>query len=82
MPELEIEREIRIGWSKTGQEEKEMAIKVGINGFGRIGRLTLKAIIQRCGMTLPMPKPMLIFSSMTVTTVSIPARWTPRATAS
>ena len=26
-----------------------MATKVGINGFGRIGRLTLKAIIQRCG---------------------------------
>jgi glyceraldehyde 3-phosphate dehydrogenase len=26
-----------------------MAIKVGINGFGRIGRLALKAIIQRCG---------------------------------
>ena len=25
-----------------------MAIKVGINGFGRIGRLALKAIIQRC----------------------------------
>jgi len=26
-----------------------MAIKVGINGFGRIGRLALKAITQRCG---------------------------------
>jgi len=26
-----------------------MATKVGINGFGRIGRLALKAIIQRCG---------------------------------
>jgi glyceraldehyde 3-phosphate dehydrogenase len=26
-----------------------MAAKVGINGFGRIGRLALKAIIQRCG---------------------------------
>jgi len=26
-----------------------MAIEVGINGFGRIGRLALKAIIQRCG---------------------------------
>jgi len=26
-----------------------MAIKVGINGFGRIGRLALKAIIRRCG---------------------------------
>jgi len=25
-----------------------MATKVGINGFGRIGRLALKAIIQRC----------------------------------
>jgi glyceraldehyde 3-phosphate dehydrogenase len=26
-----------------------MATKVGINGFGRIGRLALKAIIERCG---------------------------------
>jgi glyceraldehyde 3-phosphate dehydrogenase len=26
-----------------------MATKVGINGFGRIGRLALKAVIQRCG---------------------------------
>jgi glyceraldehyde 3-phosphate dehydrogenase (phosphorylating) len=26
-----------------------MATKVGINGFGRIGRLATKAIIQRCG---------------------------------
>jgi len=26
-----------------------MATKVGINGFGRIGRLAMKAIIQRCG---------------------------------
>jgi glyceraldehyde 3-phosphate dehydrogenase len=26
-----------------------MATKVGINGFGRIGRLALKAIIHRCG---------------------------------
>jgi glyceraldehyde 3-phosphate dehydrogenase len=26
-----------------------MATKVGINGFGRIGRLALKAILQRCG---------------------------------
>jgi len=26
-----------------------MATKVGINGFGRIGRLAFKAIIQRCG---------------------------------
>jgi glyceraldehyde 3-phosphate dehydrogenase len=26
-----------------------MATRVGINGFGRIGRLALKAIIQRCG---------------------------------
>jgi glyceraldehyde 3-phosphate dehydrogenase len=26
-----------------------MATKVGINGFGRIGRLALKAMIQRCG---------------------------------
>jgi len=26
-----------------------MATKVGINGFGRIGRLALKAAIQRCG---------------------------------
>jgi glyceraldehyde 3-phosphate dehydrogenase len=26
-----------------------MTTKVGINGFGRIGRLALKAIIQRCG---------------------------------
>ena len=26
-----------------------MATKVGINGFGRIGRLALEAIIQRCG---------------------------------
>jgi glyceraldehyde 3-phosphate dehydrogenase len=26
-----------------------MATKAGINGFGRIGRLALKAIIQRCG---------------------------------
>ena len=26
-----------------------MVTKVGINGFGRIGRLALKAIIQRCG---------------------------------
>ncbi len=26
-----------------------MATKVGINGFGRIGRLALKAITQRCG---------------------------------
>lgn len=26
-----------------------MSIKIGINGFGRIGRLTLKAIIERCG---------------------------------
>jgi len=26
-----------------------MSVKVGINGFGRIGRLVLKAIIQRCG---------------------------------
>jgi len=25
-----------------------MATKVGINGFGRIGRLALKAIKQRC----------------------------------
>jgi glyceraldehyde 3-phosphate dehydrogenase len=29
-----------------------MITKVGINGFGRIGRLTLKAIIQRCSSTL------------------------------
>ena len=26
-----------------------MSIKIGINGFGRIGRLTLKAIMERCG---------------------------------
>ena len=26
-----------------------MSVKVGINGFGRIGRLAMKAIIQRCG---------------------------------
>ncbi len=26
-----------------------MTAKIGINGFGRIGRLALKAIIQRCG---------------------------------
>ncbi|GAG11992.1 unnamed protein product, partial [marine sediment metagenome] len=26
-----------------------MATGIGINGFGRIGRLALKAIIQRCG---------------------------------
>jgi glyceraldehyde 3-phosphate dehydrogenase len=26
-----------------------MATRVGINGFGRIGRLALKAVIQRCG---------------------------------
>jgi glyceraldehyde 3-phosphate dehydrogenase len=26
-----------------------MATKVGINGFGRIGRLAMKAILQRCG---------------------------------
>jgi len=26
-----------------------MATRIGINGFGRIGRLALKAIIQRCG---------------------------------
>ena len=26
-----------------------MTTKVGINGFGRIGRLALKAIIERCG---------------------------------
>jgi glyceraldehyde 3-phosphate dehydrogenase len=26
-----------------------MATKVGINGFGRIGRLAMKAMIQRCG---------------------------------
>ena len=26
-----------------------MTTKVGINGFGRIGRLALKAIVQRCG---------------------------------
>jgi len=26
-----------------------MATRVGINGFGRIGRLAMKAIIQRCG---------------------------------
>jgi len=26
-----------------------MATKIGINGFGRIGRLALKAILQRCG---------------------------------
>jgi glyceraldehyde 3-phosphate dehydrogenase len=26
-----------------------MSVKVGINGFGRIGRLALKSIIQRCG---------------------------------
>jgi glyceraldehyde 3-phosphate dehydrogenase len=26
-----------------------MAVRVGINGFGRIGRLAFKAIIQRCG---------------------------------
>jgi len=26
-----------------------MATKLGINGFGRIGRLALKAVIQRCG---------------------------------
>jgi glyceraldehyde 3-phosphate dehydrogenase len=26
-----------------------MATKLGINGFGRIGRLALKAILQRCG---------------------------------
>jgi len=26
-----------------------MSIKIGINGFGRIGRLTLKAIKERCG---------------------------------
>ncbi len=29
-----------------------MATKVGINGFGRIGRLALKAIIQRCDSEL------------------------------
>ena len=29
-----------------------MATKVGINGFGRIGRLALKAITQRCGNEL------------------------------
>jgi glyceraldehyde 3-phosphate dehydrogenase len=29
-----------------------MTTKVGINGFGRIGRLALKAIIQRCGSEL------------------------------
>jgi glyceraldehyde 3-phosphate dehydrogenase len=35
---------------KTSKKKggKEMATKVGINGFGRIGRLALKAIIQRC----------------------------------
>jgi glyceraldehyde 3-phosphate dehydrogenase len=37
---------VEIKWKKGG---KEMATKVGINGFGRIGRLALKAIIQRCG---------------------------------
>ena len=26
-----------------------MSVKVGINGFGRIGRLAMKAIIRRCG---------------------------------
>ena len=26
-----------------------MSIKIGINGFGRVGRLTLKAIKERCG---------------------------------
>ena len=29
-----------------------MAVKVGINGFGRIGRLAFKAIIQRCANEL------------------------------
>jgi glyceraldehyde 3-phosphate dehydrogenase len=29
-----------------------MSAKIGINGFGRIGRLALKAIIQRCGKEL------------------------------
>ncbi|MBN2187660.1 MAG: type I glyceraldehyde-3-phosphate dehydrogenase [Dehalococcoidia bacterium] len=29
-----------------------MITKIGINGFGRIGRLALKAIIQRCGGNL------------------------------
>jgi glyceraldehyde 3-phosphate dehydrogenase len=29
-----------------------MATRIGINGFGRIGRLALKAIIQRCGHKL------------------------------
>jgi glyceraldehyde 3-phosphate dehydrogenase len=33
----------------NGKGGKEMATKVGINGFGRIGRLAMKAIIQRCG---------------------------------
>jgi glyceraldehyde 3-phosphate dehydrogenase len=37
---------VEIKWKRGG---KEMATKVGINGFGRIGRLALKAIIQRCG---------------------------------
>jgi glyceraldehyde 3-phosphate dehydrogenase len=37
---------LRISRIKGG---KRMAIKVGINGFGRIGRLALKAITQRCG---------------------------------
>jgi glyceraldehyde 3-phosphate dehydrogenase len=31
------------------RRRQKVATKVGINGFGRIGRLALKAIIQRCG---------------------------------
>ena len=31
---------------QTSREEAEMAAKIGINGFGRIGRLAFKAISQ------------------------------------
>jgi glyceraldehyde 3-phosphate dehydrogenase len=39
--------EVRIRCVRTRREERTLAVRVGINGFGRIGMLTAKAAIER-----------------------------------
>ena len=52
-----------------------MAVKVGINGFGRIGRLVLRGCLNDPDLKVVaindqlMQRPLLIFSSMTLSMV-------------
>ena len=40
-------RDISSEWTRVAKEDSEMTVKIGINGFGRIGRLALRAIVER-----------------------------------